>query len=112
MMRQPSVTDHLRAFGETPEWVVSLGEAIYETTQCSAAIAASRARDLSRQATIATGFESLLRGWRSLDGEDFSSLSPMQHETVHLVLRHMLESLRAQANARQGPGADREELSP
>jgi hypothetical protein len=111
MTRQPSVADHLRAFGETPDWVLSLGEAIYETTQCSAAIAASRARDLSRQENIARGLEALLRGWLSLDGADFSSLSPMQHETVHLVVRKLLESLNAQVSASTEIDSDRKELS-
>jgi hypothetical protein len=111
MTRQPSVADHLQAFGETPEWVLSLGEAIYETTQCSAAIAASRARDLSRRAEIATGLESLLRGWLSLDKADSLSLSPMQHETLHLVLRHLLASLNAQIRASTEIDPDRKELS-
>lgn len=111
MSRQPSVADHLRAFGETPDWVLSLGEAIYETTRCSAAIAASRARDLSRQAGIAVGLESLLRGWLSLDGAEFSTLSPMQHETVYLVIRHLLESLNVQVSESTEADPDREELS-
>lgn len=111
MTWQPSVADHLQTFGDTPEWVLSLGEAIYETTRCSAAIAASRARDLSRQTNIATGLESLLRGWHSLDGTDFSSLTPMQHETVHLVIRHLLESLNSQVSAATEVDPDRKELS-
>lgn len=111
MTRQPSVADHLRAFGETPDWVLSLGEAIYETTQCSAAIAASRARDLSRQSNIAKGLEALLRGWQRLDGADFSGLSPMQHETVHLVIGQLLESLNVQVNESTDVDPECKELS-
>jgi hypothetical protein len=111
MTRQPSVADHLQAFGETPDWVLSLGEAIYQTSRCSAAIAASRARDLSRQANIAKGLEALLQGWLSLDGADFSGLSPMQHETVHLVIGQLLESLAVQVNESTEVDPERKELS-
>lgn len=43
----PTVRDHLVALGNTPEWAIFLGEAIQEIAKCDAAIAASRARDLS-----------------------------------------------------------------
>jgi hypothetical protein len=108
--RQPTVADHLRAFGEPPDWLLSLGEAICQITQCSAAIAASRARDLSRQPGIAQGLESLLRGWKSLDQENLSGLSPMQIETIQLVIGRMLETLHAQVKARQKVDSSQKEM--
>jgi hypothetical protein len=111
MTRQPSVADHLQAFGEIPDWVLTLGEAIYETTRCSAAIAASRARDLSRQVDIGKGLEALLRGWQRLEKASFSDLSPMQQETIRLVVRQLLESLNVQVNESTEADPERKELS-
>ena len=81
----PTVEDHLLALGEAPDWVISLGNAIREITDCSTAIAASRARDLSRTQT-AQGLESFTRGWLQLDRADIGTLSPLQRETLVLVI--------------------------
>ncbi len=93
MGNQPTVRDHLLALGETPEWVISLGDAIQKITDCSTAIAASRARDLSRSQT-SQGLESFTRGWLELDTVDMSDLSPMQRETLRLVVEAITRKIR------------------
>ncbi len=109
-MRQPTVADHLRALGEAPEWVLSLGEAICEITGCPAAIAASRARDLSRNHEIGRGLECLLKGWRTLDAQDVTALSPMQLESLHLVIAHMLSGLRQKVKGAQEADSPQQEV--
>jgi hypothetical protein len=90
MQSLPTVKDHLMALGETPGWIVSLGEAIQQVTDCSTAIAAARARDLSRCEDLGQGLEWLTRGWLTLEAADPQSLSPMQRETIRLVLEGVL----------------------
>ncbi len=87
----PSVRDHLNALGESPEWVHQLGEAIQTVTQCDAALAALRARDLSGHPSLAQGLEAFLQGWLALRTADRSTLTPLQQETLSSVL----EAIRA-----------------
>ena len=83
------------ALGETPSWIVSLGEAIQQVTDCSTAIAAARARDLSRYEDIGQGLEWLTRGWLTLEEGGLQDLSPMQRETIRLVLEGVLVRVKA-----------------
>jgi len=91
----PTVQDHLQALGKTPDWVVELGQAIQRMTDCSTAIAAARARDLSRAAEAGPGLEWFTRGWLALETADVDDLSPMQRETVRLVLEGVTEKVKA-----------------
>jgi hypothetical protein len=56
-LRDFTVEEHLAPLGGAPEWVVALGSAIQEITACDPAIAASRARDLSINQSVAQGVE-------------------------------------------------------
>ncbi len=97
-MAEPSVRDHLEALGAAPEWVISLGEAIQEVTDCPSAIAASRARDLSSHPVLGQGLEAFSRGWLSIQGADLTGLSPMQRETLVLVLERITETIESRMN--------------
>ena len=92
---EPTIRDHLQALGKTPEWIVSLGEAVQKVTDCSIAIAAARARDLSRALETGQGLEWFIRGWMALEVSDMSSLSPMQLETLRLVLEGVTQKIKA-----------------
>ncbi len=95
MRRHPTVQDHLQALGKAPEWLVQLGQAIQQVTDCPTAIAAARARDLSRYAALGMGLEWFTRGWLALENADVDGLSPMQRETVQLVLEGITEKVKA-----------------
>jgi hypothetical protein len=90
-----SVKDHLNALTEAPEWVVSLGEMIQRTEGCSAAIAASRARDLSQRKDIGGAIEGIARGWEILSACDLGSLTPLQRETIEVLVLNMSKELEA-----------------
>ena len=109
MQIQPGVRDHLQALGPAPEWVVSLAEAIQRLADCPAAIAAARARDLSRAEEAGKGLAWLTRGWLALEAADAHSLSPMQRETLRLVLEGVLESLQRRFRRRTEDDAEEEE---
>lgn len=81
-----SVREHLNALEVAPEWVVSLGEMIQQADGCSAAIAASRARDLSQRRDIGEALEGIARGWEILSTCDLETLTPLQRETIELVM--------------------------
>jgi hypothetical protein len=81
-----SVREHLNALEAAPEWVVSLGEMIQQADGCSAAIAASRARDLSQRKDIGGAIEGIARGWEILSTCDLATLTPLQRETIELVM--------------------------
>lgn len=81
-----SVREHLNALEESPEWVVALGEMIQRADGCSAAIAASRARDLSQHKDVGKAIEGIARGWETLSGCDLAALTPLQRETIELVV--------------------------
>ena len=83
----PSVRDHLNALGQSPEWVLRLGEAIQAVTGCDAALAALRARDLSTHPGIAQGLEQFTRGWLLLRAANDTRLTPMQRETLAATLQ-------------------------
>ena len=108
MRSWPTVKDHLLALGETPDWVVSLGKAIQQVTECSTAIAAARARDLSRSAEAGQGLEWFTRGWIALETAYVKDLSPMQRETVRLVLEGILEKVKARYREDLGSGVQEE----
>jgi hypothetical protein len=91
----PTVQDHLQALGETPAWVVSLGEAIQQVTDCPTAIAAARARDLSKTPKVGMGLAQVTRGWMDLEASEASGLSPMQRETLGLVLEGLMQRIKA-----------------
>ena len=86
MALNASVREHLNALEDAPEWVISLGEMIQQTDGCSAAIAASRARDLSKRAEVGAAIEGIARGWEILSTCDLGSLTPLQRETIELVV--------------------------
>ena len=112
MGNQPSVRDHLLALGETPEWVISLGDALQEITDCSTAIAASRARDLSRSQT-SQALASFTRGWLELNTAEMSDLSPMQRETLRLVVEAITRKIRERVDGSEIPNQNKEaERSP
>jgi hypothetical protein len=91
-----SVREHINAIEETPGWVVSLGEMIHRLDGCSAAIAAARARDLYRLGEIGRAVENIMTGWQTLRAIDFSKLSPMQRETIEIVVTSILEEVQYQ----------------
>jgi len=95
MRGRPTVRDHLEALGETPAWVGSLGEAIQQLAECPTAIAAARARDLSRMPGLSQGLELFTRGWLALEASDAGDLSRMQRETLRLVLEGLAERIKA-----------------
>lgn len=109
MQTRPDVRDHLQALGPAPDWVVSLGEAIQRLTECPAAIAAARARDLSRAEGAGQGLAWLTRGWLALEATDANALSPMQRETLRLVLEGVLESLQRRFRRRTEDDAEEED---
>ena len=88
-----SVRDHLNAFEPAADWVVSLGEMIQRADECSTAIAASRARDLSQMDGIGEAVEGIARGWEILIGYDLTSLTPLQRETIELLMLNMKNNL-------------------
>ena len=94
MVIKASVREHINAIEEMPEWVVSLGEMIHHLDGCSAAIAAARARDLYRCGEIGKAIEAIMRGWRALGAIDFTKLSPMQRETIEIVIINILEEIK------------------
>ncbi len=103
----PTVRDHLMALGDTPEWVIFLGEAIQEITKCNEAIAASRARDLSSNPGLATGFEKVATGAVEITQADWSTMTPNQLHTIDMVLTAMLKrigDLRAASAANVSKG--------
>ena len=81
-----SVREHLNALEPAPDWVVSLGEMIQRAGGCSAAIAASRARDLSQRKDVGEAVENLARGWEVLQTCDLGSLTPLQRETIEVLV--------------------------
>ena len=83
----PSVRDHLNALGQSPEWVLRLGEAIQTVTGCDAALAALRARDLSTHPGVAQGLEQFTSGWLQLRAANDTRLTPMQVETLAATLQ-------------------------
>ena len=90
-----SVREHLNALEEAPEWVVSLGEMIQRADGCSAAIAASRARDLSQRKNVGEAIEGIARGWEILSTCDLGALTPLQRETIELVVLTITRQLEA-----------------
>ncbi len=82
----PTVRDHLSAVGESPEWLLRLGEAIQTVMQCNAALAALRARDLARHPELARGLEQYTQGWLALTAASQETLTPLQQETLARVL--------------------------
>jgi len=84
----------MNAIENTPDWVVSLGEMIQELDGCSSAIAAARAKDLSRLGEIGRALEEIVRGWQVLRGVDFNKLTPMQRESIQLVMHNILTALK------------------
>ncbi len=82
----PTVRDHLAAVGESPEWLLRLGEAIQSVTKCDAALAALRARDLARHPELARGLEQFAQGWLALSAASQETLTPLQQETLSRVL--------------------------
>ena len=90
-----SVREHLNALEESPEWVVSLGEMIQRADGCSAAIAASRARDLSQHKNVGRAIEGIARGWDALSTCDLAALTPLQRETIELVILTITRKLES-----------------
>ena len=89
-----SVRDHLNAAEASADWVVSLGELIQSADGCSAAIAASRARDLSQLKEVGEAVEGIARGWQILREADLRWLTPLQRETIELLVSDVLQSIQ------------------
>jgi hypothetical protein len=89
-----TVQDHLTATGSSPDWVVSLAEMIQKILGTSSAIAAARAKDLSRLTPIGEALESIVKGWESLCAADLDQLSPMQRETIDAVVLNILNDIQ------------------
>jgi predicted flap endonuclease-1-like 5' DNA nuclease len=60
---------------------------------CSTAIAASRARDLSQMDGIGEAVEGIARGWEILMMSDLASLTPLQRETIELLVLNIKNNL-------------------
>jgi hypothetical protein len=93
MALKASVREHLNAIEESPEWVISLGEMIQKADGCSTAIAASRARDLSKRQDVGEAIEGIARGWQTLSTCDLGALTPLQRETIELVVLTITDRL-------------------
>lgn len=89
-----SVRDHLNAVETSPEWVVSLGEMIQSADGCSTAIAAARARDLSQLEEVGEAVEGIARGWQALRRSDLRSLTPLQRETIELLVSKITKHIQ------------------
>ena len=94
MVMKATVREHINALEESPEWVISLGEMIHQLNGCSTSIAASRARDLYRMGEIGKAMESIMCGWQTLSAIDFTKLSPMQRETIEIIVLNILGELQ------------------
>ena len=88
-----TVKDHLIAIGNSPEWVISLAEKIQTVLCSSSAIAAARAKDLSRLPSIGVALESIICGWEILCTHDLQGLSPLQRETIEEVVLNILSDV-------------------
>lgn len=93
MGQTASVRDHLNEYGELPDWIYTLGENIQSLTDCSSAIAASRARDLSRLNGIGEAMEGITTGWNILVNSDLSTLTPNQRDTIQQVVLSILDDI-------------------
>jgi hypothetical protein len=89
-----TVREHLNTIEDAPDWVVSLGEMIQQLDNCSSAIAAARAKDLGRLGEIGRALEEIMHGWQVLRGVDFNKLTPMQRESIQLVIHNILTALK------------------
>lgn len=106
MALRATVREHLNAIEDAPDWVISLGEMIQELEGCSSAIAAARAKDLGRLGEIGRALEEIICGWQVLRGVDFNKLTPMQRESVRLVVDNILTALKVNLdpNNKEGNG--------
>lgn len=104
MVLKASVREHINALEETPEWVVSLGEMIHQLDGCSTSIAAARARDLYRLGEIGKAVENIISGWQTLRAIDFTKLSPMQRETIEIIVLNILEEIKSKNHAMEKGG--------
>jgi hypothetical protein len=68
---------------------------IQELDDCSSAIAAARAIDLGRLGEIGRALEEIMHGWQVLRGVDFGKITPMQRESVRLVIDNIMAALSA-----------------
>ena len=90
-----TVRQHLKAINrDSSEWVISLGELIQQVAQCDAAVAASRASDLSKHPELARALESFVNGWLGVIHPDVdqASLTPVQIRTLELVIQHIVQT--------------------
>lgn len=94
MALRATVREHLNAIEDAPDWVISLGEMIQELDGCSSAIAAARSKDLSQLGEIGRALEEIMHGWQVLRGVDFNKLTPMQRESIRLVIHNILTTLK------------------
>lgn len=94
-----TVEDHLRSTGDVPEWVVTLGCQLQEVLQCDAAIAASRARDLSSNALIARGLEKMVSGWIEIRESQYKGLNSWQRSTMLMLMEGLNEQIKKDLTA-------------
>ena len=93
MNNPPSVRDHLTAVDpHIEEWIVELAALILITLDCDPAMAASRARDLSRQEGTARGLKDLISGWVILRTVDGKGLTALQQSTLKSILGEICKS--------------------
>jgi len=89
--RDFTVEEHLKALGGATDWVVSLGNAIQQITECDPAVAASRARDLSVNDAVGKGVEHFVTGWTEIRPTLSGGLTPWQKNTLLLLVDGILK---------------------
>ena len=92
--RDFTVEEHLLALGGAPEWVVALGNAIQQITSCDPAVAASRARDMSTNASVSRGVEHLVTGWLEIQPALSGGLTPWQKSTLLMVVEGICKTIK------------------
>ena len=81
------VKEHLIAIDpDVEDWIVELAELVLIVLKCDPAMAASRARDLSRQKQYAIGLKDFISGWIQLNSLDGKGLTALQKSTLKRVV--------------------------
>jgi len=88
-----SVRDHLNAMALSDDWIIELGEAIQDFTQCDSAVAASRAKDLVRNKQLADGIHDVAVGLMKIRRADLNTLTPLQRRTVRELLNGIVAEI-------------------
>jgi len=84
------VSEHLGELGIEEKWIFELGELIQSLIKKDPAIAAGKALDLSSQPNVAIPLKSFIEGWIGLMDSDLSRFTPLQRESLSLVIKNIL----------------------